>query len=46
MKQRSLMRLYLVPCNAMANGNFVAEDRGFIETHNLKITGGGQTLTV
>jgi len=35
------MHLYLVPCNAMANGNFVAEDRGLIETHNLKITGGG-----
>ena len=29
------MRLYLVPCNAMANGNLVAEDRGLIEIHNL-----------
>ena len=27
------MRLYLVPCNALSNGNQVAEDRGLIYAH-------------
>lgn len=30
---RNWMKLHLVPCNAMANGNFVAEDKGLIEAH-------------
>ena len=29
------MLLYLVPCNAMANGNRVAEDLGLIAVHDL-----------
>ena len=35
------MRLYLVPCNAMANGTFVAEDVGIGYAHSA--TGGGIT---
>ena len=27
------MRLFLVPCNAMRNAGFVAEDRGLIVAH-------------
>lgn len=34
------MRLFLVPCNAMANGNYVAEDRGLIEIHESTSNGG------
>lgn len=43
------MLLYLVPCNALANGNYVAEDKCLIFLHDLlsaehtERMGGGRT---
>lgn len=43
------MLMYLVPCNALANGNYVAEDHCIIYLHDLlgaeysERVGGGRT---